>query len=138
MRSQSLKQPSRPLSPHARATLMLQSSSQVTEMTNVMQLQTVAQPWSEVVRNGKVKGNSSTHKEKCGKVHQQCHQKTQKNTKKLEENSSHQSSQKPRHLPPSKRQVQISGTCRIWGTLKTTTCAAVSSSLKRLTSLIKG
>ena len=33
-----------------------------------------------------------------------------------------------------KRQVQISGARRIWGTLKTTTCAAVSSSLKCLTS----
>ena len=108
--------------------------SQVTETTNFMQLQTVTQPWSEVVRNGKAKGNNSIHKEKRGKVHQQCHQKTQKNTEKLEENSSHQSSQKPRHLPSSKMRVQISGARRIWGTLKTTTCAAVSSSLKRLTS----
>ena len=108
--------------------------SQLTEATNSMQLLTVAQLWSEVVRNGKAKGNSSTHKEKCGKVHQQRQQKTQKNTEKQEENSSHQSSQKPRQLPSSKRRMQISGARRIWGTLKTTTCAAVSSSLKRLIS----
>jgi len=70
---------------------------------------------------------------KCGKVRQQHQQKTQKNTKSQEENSSHQSCQKPRHLPSSKRWRQISGARCIWGTLKTTTCAAVSSSLKRLT-----